>query len=186
MTAGMRVEPTEIPDVKLIKPVKHGDDRGFFVETYHASRYREAGIADVFVQDNRAVSKRAATVRGLHFQLPPFAQSKLIWVTSGRIFDVAVDIRPASASFGRHVAAVLDAETMQQLYIPSGFAHGYCTLDPDTEVIYKVSSPYSRAHEGAIAWDDPALGIVWPVPLGEALLSPVISIIRSSPTLRQV
>lgn len=167
----MRVEPTDHPEIKLIVPTFNEDDRGRFVETYNAPRYAEFGILDVFVQDNWVLTRRQNTVRGLHFQLPPSAQAKLIWVTRGRIFDVAVDLRPHSLSFGRCVTTILGPVPMVQFYIPVGFAHGYCTLEPDSEVVYKTSAAYSPRNERALAWDDPALGIDWPVTPSDALLS---------------
>jgi dTDP-4-dehydrorhamnose 3,5-epimerase len=167
----MQVIETEIADVKLLKPVRHVDSRGFFSEVFKESVLREQGIDIHFVQDNHSLSASKGVVRGLHFQIPPFAQAKLLRVTSGSIFDVAVDIRWGSPSFGRHVAAVLSASDWNQILIPEGFAHGYCTLEPDTEVIYKVSAYYSAEHDRGLLWNDPALGIAWPVSGDEALIS---------------
>ena len=167
----MQVSRLEIGDVVLVRPRKHGDARGYFVETFNARRFRDL-VADVsFVQDNEAFSGAAGTVRGLHFQRPPSAQGKLVRAARGAIFDVAVDMRHGSPSFGRHVSAVLSAETGDQLWVPAGFAHGYCTLEPDSVIAYKVTDFYSAAEDGGIAWDDPALGIAWPVAPGEAVLS---------------
>jgi dTDP-4-dehydrorhamnose 3,5-epimerase len=167
----LNIEPTAIPDVKIITPKRFGDDRGFFSEVYNRQRFIEAGIAIEFVQDNHSWSARAGTVRGLHFQSEPFAQDKLVRVVRGRILDVAVDLRRTSRTYGRHVAVELSAENWRQLLIPVGFAHGFCTLEPDTEVQYKVSAPYAAAHDHGLAWDDPALGIVWPVEPASAVLS---------------
>jgi dTDP-4-dehydrorhamnose 3,5-epimerase len=167
----MRVTPTELPDVKLIVPKKFEDARGFFVETYSQRGLAAHGIDIVFVQDNFSLSRPAGTVRGLHFQTPPFAQDKLVQVTRGSILDVAVDLRAGSPSFGRHVAVRLTAADPTQILVPIGFAHGFCTLEPDTEVMYKVSAFYSREHEMGLQWNDPALAIAWPVTADRALLS---------------
>ncbi len=167
----MEVVETNIEGVKLIRPRIFGDDRGAFVETYSRGRYLEAGIDVDFVQDNHVLSRRKGTVRGLHFQTPPHAQAKLVWVVRGAIFDVALDLRRGSPTFGRHHAFELKAETSEQVFIPVGFAHGYCTLEPDTEVAYKVSVPYAPDHEGGILWSDPALGVDWPVAAGGAVVS---------------
>ncbi|GJD93003.1 dTDP-4-dehydrorhamnose 3,5-epimerase [Methylobacterium iners] len=168
----MQVIETAIPAVRRVAPIRHGDARGWFCETYRADLLAQAGIADVFVQDNQSFSAPVGTLRGLHFQTPPFAQGKLVRVIQGAILDVAVDLRRASSSYGRHVAVRLDAEEGHQLYIPSGFAHGFCTLTPDTMVAYKVSGGlYNPAHDGAIAFDDPDLAIAWPVTRETASLS---------------
>jgi dTDP-4-dehydrorhamnose 3,5-epimerase len=167
----VQVVATEIADVKLLKPVRHVDSRGFFSEVFREDVLRQHGIDIHFVQDNHSLSANQGVVRGLHFQIPPFAQAKLVRVTAGSIFDVAVDIRWGSPSFGRHVAAVLSASDWNQILIPTGFAHGYCTLEPDTEVVYKVSSYYSAEHDRGLLWSDPALGIAWPVAAAEAEVS---------------
>lgn len=165
------VQPTEIPDVKVVTPRRFGDHRGFFSETYNRQRFQEAGIAAEFVQDNHSLSVSVGTIRGLHFQSPPFAQAKLVRVVRGRVLDVAVDIRRSSPTYGRHVTIELSAGNGRQLWIPVGFAHGFCTLEPDTEIEYKVTSYYSAAHDHGLAFDDPALGIEWPVPADRAVLS---------------
>ena len=167
----LTVKDMEISAVKVLAPKRFDDGRGFFAETYNKQRFAEAGVPVEFVQDNHSLSARAGTVRGLHFQSPPFAQDKLVRVIRGRILDIAVDLRRSSPSFGRHVAVELTAEDGAQVFIPVGFAHGFCTLEPDTEVIYKVSDYYSPQNDHGIAWDDPALGIQWPVGPGEAVLS---------------
>jgi dTDP-4-dehydrorhamnose 3,5-epimerase len=167
----MEVRPTQIPDVKLLVLRKHGDSRGFFSETYNRRDFAALGIGLEFVQDNQALSAPAGTVRGLHYQLAPAAQAKLVRVTRGRIFDVAVDIRRGSPSFGKFASSELSAEEWNQLYVPAGFAHGYCTLTADTEVIYKVSDYYNPVHERAIRWNDPAIGIPWPVGEATAIIS---------------
>ena len=167
----MQVLETDIADVKLLKPVRHVDSRGFFSEVFKESGLRKHGIDIHFVQDNHSLSASKGVVRGLHFQIAPFAQAKLLRVTTGSIFDVAVDIRWGSPSFGRHVAAVLSAADWNQMFIPEGFAHGYCTLEPNTEVLYKVSAYYSPEHDRGLLWNDPALGIAWPVSADHQLMS---------------
>jgi dTDP-4-dehydrorhamnose 3,5-epimerase len=157
--------------VRTIVPRRHLDGRGFFSETWREDASRNAGIAGRFVQENHALSHARGTVRGLHFQIGAAAQAKLIRCTRGSIFDVAVDIRRDSPSFGRHVAVVLSAENWKQLYLPVGFAHGYCTLDADSEVIYKVMAYYDPASERGLAWDDPEIAIAWPVDPKTAVLT---------------
>ncbi len=159
----MFVERLIIREVIAIKPNRHEDERGFFSETYSRRALAEAGIEGEFVQDNHSLSVPQGTLRGLHFQVPPVAQAKLIRVVRGAIFDVAVDIRAGSPSYGRHVSCELSARDWNQLYIPSGFAHGFCTLEPNTEVIYKVSDYYAPEHDRGLLWNDPALEIDWPV-----------------------
>ncbi len=167
----MRVDSLAIADVKLIVPRIFRDERGFFSETWNAVAWSEAGFTAPFVQDNHALSRDKGTLRGLHFQVPPVAQDKLVRVVRGSILDVAVDLRRSSATYGRHVAVVLSAQNWMQLWVPKGFAHGYCTLEPDTEVIYKVTAPYAPALDRGLAFDDPALSIPWPVTRETALLS---------------
>lgn len=158
----MDVRKTEIEGVLIVTPRRHADPRGFFSETYVRHRYHAAGVAVDFVQDNMSLSREPLTIRGLHFQRHPTAQAKLVQVIQGRILDIAVDIRAGSPTFGRHVAVELDSDSGRQLFIPVGFAHGFCTLAPDTLVSYKVSAPYSPVDDGGILWSDPALGIAWP------------------------
>lgn len=160
-----------IPDVVLVQPVRHGDARGYFCETYKKPQFDAFGLDLAFVQDNESLSREVGVVRGLHFQTPPMAQAKLVRAVRGAIFDVAVDIRRGSPSFGKWVAATLTAEKGEQLFIPHGFAHGFCTLEPDTLIAYKVDAPYARENDAGIAWDDPALAIDWPVGPGGAVLS---------------
>jgi len=167
----MHIIETAIPAVKILVPRKHSDPRGFFCETYNKRDLAAAGIDLEFVQDNHVLSSSPGVVRGLHFQIPPYAQAKLVRVTHGAIFDVAVDIRTGSSTFGHHVAVTLNAEDGQQLLVPVGFAHGYCTLKPATEVVYKVTAYYSPAHERGILWNDPDLEIPWPVSADTAELS---------------
>jgi dTDP-4-dehydrorhamnose 3,5-epimerase len=165
------IEPTAIEAVKIITPRRFGDARGWFSEVYSKKLFGEAGIELDFVQDNHSASSTKGTLRGLHFQTPPFAQDKLVRVTRGRILDVAVDLRRSSPTFGQHVAVELSQENGRQLLVPVGFAHGFCTLEDDTEVLYKVTNYYAPAHDFGLAWDDPELGIAWPVPPDQAILS---------------
>src|SRR5271166_6052248 len=167
----MQVEETAIPAVKIVTPKKHGDTRGFFSEVYNKSQCENLGIHLTFVQDNHSFSAAVGTLRGLHFQTPPFAQDKLVRVARGRILDVAADIRRSSPTFGRYVAVELSAENWRQLLIPIGFAHGFVTLEPDTEVLYKTTAPYSPAHDRGVAWDDHVIDVKWPLPAGGPLLS---------------
>jgi dTDP-4-dehydrorhamnose 3,5-epimerase len=167
----IEVEPTALPDVKIIRTKVFADPRGYFVEIYNRKAFANAGILDEFVQDNLSLSMEIGTIRGLHFQSAPFAQAKLVRVGRGRVLDVAVDLRRSSQTFGRHVAVELSAENGLQLLVPVGFAHGFCTLTPNTEVSYKVTAHYSAVHDHGLAWDDPALGINWPVEPSRAILS---------------
>jgi dTDP-4-dehydrorhamnose 3,5-epimerase len=152
-----------MPDVVLIESTRHGDARGWFVESYRRSTFTERGIAHEFLQDNHSLSADAGTLRGLHFQAAPFGQGKLVRVVAGEIFDVAVDVRPGSPSFGRWASIVLSASDFKMLWVPEGFAHGFQTVVPNTEVIYKTTAEYSARHERGIPWDDPALNIRWPI-----------------------
>ena len=154
-----------------ITPDRFGDERGYFIETYNRSALREHGIELDFMQDNQSLSRDVGTVRGLHFQTPPFAQAKLVRVLKGAILDVAVDIRSGSPTFGQHVSCELSADKGNQLLVPEGFAHGFCTLQPDTEVFYKVSAGYAPTHDKGVLWNDPDLGIDWPVATDDAILS---------------
>lgn len=165
------VENSALPDVKIVTPRRFGDHRGFFCETWSRKAFAEAGIDLDFVQDNHSLSAAAGTLRGLHFQSPPAAQDKLVRCTRGRIRDVAVDIRRSSGTFGKHVAVELSAENGRQLLVPAGFAHGFVTLEPDTEVQYKVTAPYAPENDEGLAFDDPALGIDWGLPAEALTLS---------------
>ena len=167
----MEVIATKIPDVRILKPRRFGDNRGMFSETYNAKAFAAAGIDVAFVQDNQSLSRPQGTVRGLHFQAEPFAQDKLVRVIRGSILDVAVDLRRASPTYGHSVAVVISTEEWNQLFIPKGFAHGFCTLEPDTEVLYKVTNFYSAEHDRGLLWNDPDLGIDWPVSAEGAVLS---------------
>lgn len=157
--------------VQLIRPRRFVDERGWFSETWHVARLAKQGIETVFCQDNHSYSRSAGTLRGLHFQTPPHAQAKLVRCVAGSIWDVVVDVRAASPSFGQWVAATLSAKNGHQLFIPAGFAHGFVTLEADSEVIYKVDDYYAPACDGGIAWDDPELALPWPLPEGGPFLS---------------
>jgi dTDP-4-dehydrorhamnose 3,5-epimerase len=152
-------------------PQRHGDARGFFSETWQRDRFAAQGIANDWVQENHSRSAERGTVRGLHFQAPPAAQAKLVRVVRGAIFDVAVDLRRGSPSYGQWVAVELSAAKWNQLFIPAGFAHGFMTIEPDSEVVYKVDALWSPDRERAIRWDDPEIAIDWPDPGRPALLS---------------
>lgn len=164
-------EDLDIEGLKLITPKKHADDRGFFCETHNVSTWEKAGLCYNFVQDNHSLSRDIGTLRGLHFQSLPFGQDKLVRVLRGRILDVVVDLRRSSPTFKKHVAVELSYENWKQLLIPIGFAHGFVTLEPDTEVLYKVTEFYSPAHDLGVAWDDPELNIDWPIKRRQLVLS---------------
>lgn len=167
----MKVERLGIPDLIMVTPDRFADARGFFSETWSREKFAAAGIDATFVQDNQSLSRDRGVVRGLHCQIGPHAQAKLIRCTRGAIWDVAVDARAGSPTFGRWEAAELSAENWLQLWIPAGFLHGFCTLAPDTEVIYKVTAPYDRGSERGVIWNDPALALPWPIGEAEAVLS---------------
>jgi len=158
----MKVTEARLPGVKLIDPAVFGDNRGFFMESYNAQTFAQNGIEHVFVQDNHSLSAEAGVLRGLHYQLNPKAQTKLVRVAAGAIYDVVVDIRKGSPTFGQWQGFILSAANKRQLLVPQGFAHGFCTLVPNSEVLYKVDELYSPEHDRGIAWNDPALGIDWP------------------------
>lgn len=179
----MNIASLSIPDVKVLKPDRFGDQRGFFSETYNRRTLAKCGIELEFVQDNHTLSRSMGTIRGLHYQSPPFAQDKLVRVVRGSVLDVAVDLRRGSPTYGRHVAAVISAKAWNQILVPIGFAHGFCTLTPDTEIIYKTTNYYSHEHDHGILWTDPDLGIDWPVSKEEGVLS---SKDRCLPRLRDV
>lgn len=166
----MKVHSTRLTGLILIEPKRFGDHRGFFAETYSRQTYAALGVDVEFVQDNHSLSAAVGTVRGLHFQSPPHAQAKLVRCGRGAIFDVAVDIRRGSPTYGRWAGFALTAENGAQLYIPAGFAHGFATLEPDSEIVYKCSDYYVPEAEGALRWDDPTIGIDWPI-IGDAILS---------------
>ena len=167
----MDVRKTTLPGVLLLKPTYFHDNRGYFIETYSRRMAQALGIRSVFVQDNQSLSRRQGTIRALHFQIPPRAQAKLVRVLRGSIYDVAVDLRVSSPTYGRWAAQTLTAKSGEQLFVPVGFAHGFCTLEADTEVAYKVDSYYDPDFEQGLAWDDPTLAITWPVSASAAILS---------------
>jgi dTDP-4-dehydrorhamnose 3,5-epimerase len=167
----MRFERQEIPEILLVFPTMHSDIRGFFSETFRADSFAAHGLEAAFVQDNHTYSSKKGVLRGLHFQLPPHAQGKLVRCVRGAIFDVSVDIRVGSPSYGRHVGLILSAENCREVWIPPGFAHGYVTLENNTEVIYKVTDYYAPECDSGIAWDDPALAIDWRLPSTQIILS---------------
>lgn len=167
----LEVQETAIAGVLLLTPKRLADARGYFVESYNAARFREAGVHEVFVQDNHSLSVAVGTVRGLHFQAPPRAQAKLVRVLKGSVIDIAVDARRGSTTYGRHVRALLSAENGAQLLVPTGFLHGFATLEPMTEVAYKVTDFYSAAHDGCVLWSSPDLGIDWGIDPAAAIVS---------------
>lgn len=179
----MEIEALAIPSVKILRPRKHGDDRGFFSETYNRKTLSGLGIDLDFVQDNHSLSLERGVLRGIHFQTAPFAQDKLVRVVSGSVLDVAVDLRRESPTFGRHVTAVISAADWNQILVPVGFGHAIVTLEPSTQVIYKVSNYYSPQHDKGLRWDDPDLGIEWPFGDNELILSEKD---RNQPYLRDV
>jgi len=162
---------TSFSGLTLIKPKVHGDARGFFLETYSAPVFKSAGIDCVFVQDNHSRSLQRNVIRGLHFQTPPFEQSKLVRVIRGSVFDVAVDLRRGSSTYGQWLGFELSERNFDMLFIPRGFAHGFCTLEEGTEVVYKVDNVYSREHDGGIIWNDPVIGVDWPLCGADPILS---------------
>lgn len=169
----MQITDLAIPDVKLVQLKVHGDSRGFFMEAFREADWRPILGDRPFIQDNQSLSAAMGTVRGLHYQMPPFAQAKLVQALRGRILDVAVDLRQDSPTFGRHVTLELAAGDGRQMFVPVGFAHGFMTLEPDSMVAYKVTAPYEPRSERGIAWDDPELAIAWPAALkAGAILSP--------------
>lgn len=155
----MRMSP-----VKLIEPTRHGDERGWFTETYNTAAFSKLGIATAFVQDNHSLSASRFTLRGMHFQLPPHGQDKLVRCIRGRIFDIAVDIRNGSPTYGKWVGCELSADNGRQLFVPIGFAHAFLTLEDNCEVVYKCSDLYAPESDFGIRWDDPSVAITWPMP----------------------
>jgi len=167
----MKVERLRVPDLILVTPPRFGDSRGFFSEVFNAARFAEAGIDMPFMQDNQSLSQERGVIRGLHCQIAPHPQGKLVRCVKGAIWDVAVDARRGSPTFGQWAAAELSAENWAQLWVPPGFLHGFCTLQPATEVIYKVTDVYDRPSERGVVWNDPDLALPWPVQEAEAVLS---------------
>ncbi len=167
----MKVERLAIPDLLLITPRRFADSRGYFVETYTQRTFAAIGIAVTFRQDNQSLSTQRGTIRGLHFQLAPEPQTKLVRAITGAIFDVAVDLRQGSPTYGRWCGTNLSATGGEELFIPVGFAHAFCTLEPDTLVAYKVDGFYDKEAEAGIRWDDPDIAIEWPLPRGEIKVS---------------
>jgi len=167
----MNLEALKIPEVKLIAPPRFRDPRGFFSETWNQPRFAAAGIPGPFIQDNHAFSTGIGVLRGLHCQVGPNAQGKLVRCVRGAIYDVAVDVRHGSPTFGQYVGAELSADNWTQIWVPVGFLHAYCTLTEETEVIYKVTAPYDKAAERGVIWNDPAIAIEWPIPLNNVILS---------------
>jgi dTDP-4-dehydrorhamnose 3,5-epimerase len=163
--------PLPLSGVVLIRSARVSDPRGTFAETYVKGEFARSGIFSDFVQDNQSFSVSAGTVRGLHFQIPPFQQAKLVRVLRGKIFDVVVDLRRSSATYGKHIGVELSADGGEQLFVPRGFAHGFCTLVENTEIFYKVDAVYSAAHDRGVHWLDPKLGINWPIETSRAMLS---------------
>lgn len=158
----MKLVETKLKDVYVVEPVVFGDHRGYFMESYSKVKFAELGLQYDLVQDNHSLSSEVGTIRGLHYQRQPKAQTKIVRVLSGEIYDVAVDLRPDSATFGEWVGVYLSEENKRQLIVPKGFAHGFCTTAPNTQVLYKVDEYYSPQHDSGILWDDPELAIVWP------------------------
>lgn len=167
----MKILATHLNDVLELSTPRFGDDRGSFAVTFEVGAAEAVGVPTVFVQDNHSVSAPVGTLRGLHLQLPPFAQGKLVRVVKGRILDVVVDLRPGSPRRGEHAVIQLDADAGNQVWVPRGFAHGFCTTEPDTEVVYKVDARYAPEAERSLAWNDPTIGIDWPVTEAEVTLA---------------
>jgi dTDP-4-dehydrorhamnose 3,5-epimerase len=167
----MEIRHLDLPGVALLRPRQFADQRGSFTETYNEKTFRAAGITTKFVQDNQSFSAKRGTIRGLHFQLPPAAQTKLVRVLRGSVYDVAVDLRAGSPAYGRWVGETLTADGGEQLFVPRGFAHAFCTLEADTVVAYKVDDFYAPASDSGLIWNDPTLAIDWPVAADDVVLS---------------
>ena len=161
----------DLPGLVMLRPRRFSDSRGYFAEIYNERTFAAIGISAKFVQDNQSFSAKLGTIRGLHFQLPPAAQAKLVRVLQGRVYDVAVDLRVGSPTYGRWVGETLTAEGGEQMFVPRGFAHAFCTLEPDTVVAYKVDDFYAPASDSGLIWNDPVLAIKWPVAPNEVVLS---------------
>jgi dTDP-4-dehydrorhamnose 3,5-epimerase len=178
-----KIVETALPGVLEITPPRFGDDRGWFSETWNKSKFLAAGLDLDFVQDNESLTRETGSVRGLHFQRPPNAQGKLVRVAAGSVFDVAVDIRKGSPTYGKWVGVVLSAELGNQLWVPEGFLHGFMTLEPNVRLVYKVTGRYSKADEGGVRFDDPEIGIQWPIEARYDTLSPPD---RAAPLLSEI
>jgi dTDP-4-dehydrorhamnose 3,5-epimerase (EC 5.1.3.13) len=157
----MLVHTTDFPGLLILEPRVFQDERGFFLESYNRDKFRQLGIDSDFVQDNHAYSREEGVLRGFHFQLPPFAQAKLVWVTRGAVIDVVVDLRKRSPTYGESRHFILSASNFRRLFIPKGFGHAYVTITPDTEFQYKVDAPYAPDHDSGLAWNDPDIGFDW-------------------------
>lgn len=168
----IEVRALDLDGVLEIVTPRFSDERGFFTESWSEKAFAQIGLGHVFVQDNHSLTRAVGTLRGLHYQTPPFAQAKLVRVTRGAAFDAVVDIRRGSPTFGRWCGLTLSASTGNQVFVPAGFAHGFLTLEPDTEIQYKVTAPYSPTHDRAVRYDDPAIGIDWPIAVAENAMSP--------------
>ena len=165
------IERLKLEDVLLIRTKRFEDPRGYFMETWSQDAFRQLGLKATFVQDNQSLSVQRGTVRGLHFQTPPYAQAKLVRVLQGSVFDVAVDLRVGSPDYGKWCGVTLSAAGAEQLYVPKGFAHGFVTLEPDTVIAYRVDAPYAPTCDAGIHWNDPAIAVRWPLDPAEAVLS---------------
>lgn len=165
------IERLKLEDVLLIRTKRFEDPRGYFMETWSQDAFRQLGLKATFVQDNQSLSVQRGTVRGLHFQTPPYAQAKLVRVLQGSVFDVAVDLRVGSPDYGQWCGVTLSAAGAEQLYVPKGFAHGFVTLEPDTVIAYRVDAPYAPTCDAGIHWNDPAIAVRWPLDPAEAVLS---------------
>lgn len=167
----MEIERTHLEGVLVIRPRKFADERGFFAPVWRQADLERNGVVHGWIQENQSRSLRRGTVRGLHYQRPPFSQAKLVRVIRGAAIDVCVDLRPGSSTFGHHLTHELTSDNLVQVYVPPGFAHGFCTLQDDTEVAYKVSQPWSQAHEAGVLWSDPALAIAWPISAADVTIN---------------
>lgn len=167
----MEIEELPLPGAFVLTPKRFGDERGFFSETFSARAFEEVAPGVTFIQDNHSLSRDVGVLRGLHFQLPPHAQGKLVRVPKGRVVDVIVDLRIGSPTYGQHASVELSSDNWKQLWVPAGFAHAFCTLEPDTEFCYKVTSFYAPESDSGLAFDDPDLAIEWPFPPEDLILS---------------
>jgi dTDP-4-dehydrorhamnose 3,5-epimerase len=167
----MNIASTRLAGVSIIEPERHSDERGWLSELWNPVALQDAGLNASFVQDNLSLSNAVGVVRALHFQIPPFQQGKLITCLTGAIFDVALDLRQGSPTYGEHISVELSSDDGKVIWIPPGFAHGYCSLEPETRVLYKLTAPYQQGATGGVRWDDPELGIDWPVSVHSAVVN---------------